>query len=145
MSRLKKMITEKPRHKSWLNAVVEAAKEEGSPLPSFTEQGMGSASTECISNGRFITFKCRLVSQVQAQIDGIEWTLWRNEDGLPIPVAAFREPLEPTNEKVVVALSIFKGWLVDGWTSDTAKAVVCKHPRATLVLTAEIPNVESVD
>ena len=43
MQRMKRMTTEKHRHRSWLRAVAEAAKEQGIPLPSFTGHAMGGA------------------------------------------------------------------------------------------------------
>lgn len=123
-------MTEFFKQQSWLKAITRVAKEQAVILPSFTGHGMGSARTVSVANGRFVTFKRRLVSAVRAEVDGVEWTLWYEQDDLPMPVAAFREPLEPTEENVRTALSLFKGWLVDGWTSDEAKAAVRSHPKA---------------
>ena len=123
------MMTENPQQQSWLRAIAHAAKEQGVSLPSFTKHGMGSArSVSC--DGRFITFKRRLVPSTQAEVDGVEWTLWTAQDQLPVPVAAFREPLEPKPENVTVALSLLKGWLVDRWSAEETQAAVKAHPRA---------------
>ena len=118
-----------PRQQSWLRALAEAAKEQGVPLPSFTGHGMGSARSVKVGDGRFITFKRRLVPAAQAEVDGVEWTLWREQDDLPVPVAAFREPMEPKPESVTTALALLKGWLVDGWTPEEAQAAVRTHHR----------------
>lgn len=91
---------------------------------------MGGARAESAADGRFITFKRRLVPAAQAEVDGVEWTLWNEQDDLPVPIAAFREPAEPNSENVKTALSLLTGWLVDGWTPDEAKAAVRTHPRA---------------
>jgi hypothetical protein len=136
------MTTENPRQQSWLSTIAEAAKEQGFSLPSFTGHGMGSARSVKLADGRFITFKRRLVPEAQAEVDGIEWTLWREQDNLPMPVAAFREPVQPRQENVTAALSLLKGWLVDGWTPDEAKAAVRKHPRAQVVEELPPPNGE---
>jgi hypothetical protein len=127
---MKKMTTESCRPQSWLRAIAEAAKEQGVLLPSFTGHAMGSAQSVPVEQGRFITFKSRLVPAAQAEVDGVEWALWYAQDELPIPVAAFREPLEPKCENVTTALAIVKGWLLDGWTPEEAKAAVRTHPRA---------------
>jgi hypothetical protein len=84
-------------------------------------------------DGRFVTFKRRLVAAPEAEIDGIEWTLWREEDHLPVAIAAFREPLDPTPQNVNRALVLIRGWLVDGWASSEAQAAVQKHPRVQAV------------
>ena len=86
--------------------------------------------------------KCKvgLAPVAQAEIDGVEWTLWRKQDDLPVPLAAFREPQQPKQENVTVALSLLEGWLVDGWTPDEAKAAVRKHPRAQIVEERLPPN-----
>lgn len=113
-----------------VDAIAEAAKEQGVALPGFTRQAMGSASSTTLVDGRFVTFKRRLVSLAHAEVDGIEWTLWREQDDHPVRVAAFREPGEAKQENIATVLSLLKGWLVDGWTPDEAKAAVSKHPRA---------------
>jgi len=128
------MMTEKPRQESWLSAITEAARQHGYALPLFTVQGMGSARSLSAAGGRFITFKRRLVRAAEAEIDGVEWTLWIELNDLPMPVAAFREPLVPKQENVAVALSLFKGWLLDGWTPEEAKAAVSRHPRCQKVV-----------
>jgi hypothetical protein len=113
-----------------LNAIAEAAKEQGQPLPPFTVHGMGSARSTKTADGRFITFKRRLVPAAQAEIDGVEWTLWCEQDDLPVAVAAFRRPLLPRPDHVAVSLSLLKGWLLDRWTPAEAKIALQKHPRA---------------
>lgn len=115
---------------SWLRAIAEAAKEQRVSLPAFTGHGMGSACSLSNAGRRFITFKRRLVPAAQTAVDGIEWALWLEQEGLPVRVAAFREPQEPNRENVKAALSLLKGWLVDGWTPEEAKAAVRAHPRA---------------
>jgi hypothetical protein len=140
---MKKMTTEHPRQQSWLKAIAQAAKEQGVSLPSFTGHAMGSARSVSVADGRFITFKRRLVPTARAEVDGVEWTLWREQDDLPVPVAAFREPLEPKQENVATALSLLKGWLVDGWTPEEAKAAVRTHPRAQPVEERPPPSRES--
>ena len=122
------MIDETQR-RSWLRAITAAAKEQALTLPPFGGHGMGTARSGSVANGRFITFKRRLVLPVRANVDGVEWTLWSEQDDLPLPIAAFREPQEPTREGVMTALALIKGWLVDGWTPDEARAAVGRHPR----------------
>lgn len=51
-------------------------------------------------------------------MDGIEWTLWLEQDDIPTPVAAFREPVEPQPEDISRALKLLKGWLLDAWTPE---------------------------
>jgi hypothetical protein len=123
-------MTENPRQQSWLRAIAAAAKAEGVSLPSFTGHAMGGARSVSVEGGRFITFKRRLVPAAQAEVDGIEWTLWLEQDDLPTPIAAFREPAEPKPENVTTALSLLKGWLAEGWTPEEAKVAVGTHPRA---------------
>jgi len=120
---------------SWTTdrSLAEAAKEQAISLPPFTGHGMGTARTLSVAGGRFVTFKHRLVQNEQAEVDGIEWTLWREQDGLPLPVAAFREPLSPNGKNVSVALALIKGWLVDGWSPDTTRQAVEAHPRKQMV------------
>jgi hypothetical protein len=141
---MKKMTTETPRQRSWLRAIAEAAREQGVSLPSFTGHAMGAARSLSVEDGRFITFKRRFLPASQAEADGIEWALWREQDNLPIPVAAFREPLEPKPENVATALRLLKGWLVDGWTPEEAKAAVTSHPRAQPVEEMPPPNGEKL-
>src|SRR5271157_345717 len=145
MQRMMRMMTEKHRHRSWLRAVAEAAKERGVPLPSFTGHAMGGARSLSAKDGRFITFKRRLVPAAQAEVDGVEWTLWREQDDLPVPVAAFRESLEPKRENVTNTLLLLKGWLVDGWTPDNAKAAVGLHPRVQPLQELPLPSGERKD
>lgn len=123
------MTPKNTRPQSWLRVLAEAAREQGVPLPSFTQHGMGSARSVKVGNGRFVTFKRRLVPASRAEVDGVEWTLWYEQDDLPVAVAAFREPLQPKPENIAVALALLKGWLVDGWTPAEAQAAVATHPR----------------
>jgi hypothetical protein len=126
---MKKMKTKSPRRPSWLKAIAEAARQQNLPLPSFTGHAMGGARTVSVADGRFVTFKRRLVPEAQAAIDGIEWGLWREQDDLPERIAAFRESLEPNQEDVSKALSLIKGWLLDGWTLAEVNVAVGTHPR----------------
>ena len=130
-------MTETFKQPSWLRAIREAAEEQGIPLPAFTANGMGTARSTNTSEGRFVTFKRRLVPTAQADLAGVEWTLWHEAGGLPQPVAAFREPRQPQPERVVAALVLLQGWLVDRWSPDVAKAAVGKHPRCLVV--ADVP------
>ena len=135
---MKKTMTEKARQKAWLSAIAEAATEQGIFLPPFTGHGMGSARSVKTGDGRFITFKRRLVPAAQAEVDGVEWTLWLEHEDRPKPIAAFREPLEPKQENVTSVLSLLKGWLIDAWTPDEAKLAVAQHPRSHAV--EEVPT-----
>jgi hypothetical protein len=125
-----KKMTDESRGLSWLRVIAEAAKEQGVALPPFGGRGMGTARSGRLADGRFITFKRRLVLPARANVDGVEWTLWSEQDDLPVPIAVFREPQEPTRENVMTALALIKGWLIDGWTPDEARAAVGTHPRA---------------
>ncbi len=122
-------MSDTTRRPSWLRAIAEAAKAQGVVLPPFTGHAMGAARSTMVEDGRFITFKRRLVPAAQAEVDGIEWTLWQEQDGLPVPVASFREGLEPKEPNIANVLAILKGWLVDGWTPDEVKTAISKHPR----------------
>lgn len=102
-------------------------------MPAFNVNGMGGARTTPDSDGRFITFKRRLVSIAQAEIDGVEWALWRMQDDLPKRVAAFREPLHPTPESIGLVITLLRGWLVDQWSPEKAQAEIGKHPRVQTV------------
>src|SRR5262245_26703143 len=92
------------RRRSWLRAVAEAAAKQHLSLPSFRGHAMGSARSASLADGRFVTIKRRLVSENQAEIDGVEWALWREQDDFPVLVAAFREPFDPKPENVADAL-----------------------------------------
>jgi hypothetical protein len=129
-------MTENLREQSWLRAIAEAAKVRGVSLPSFTGHAMGGARTARLEGGKFITFKRRMVPADRAEVEGVEWTLWCEQDDLPVAVAAFREALEPKPEDVDRVLSIFRGWFVDDWAADEAKAAVSTHPRAQPVQAA---------
>lgn len=113
---------------SWLKAIADAAREQHLALPPFTAGGMGTARSSTVGDGRFVTFKRRLVPADQAENDGVEWTLWFEKDETPVPIAAFRQPLWPKMEEVAATLFFLKGWLVDEWTQDDAKANVDRHP-----------------
>jgi hypothetical protein len=64
--------------------------------------------------------------------DGVEWTLWLEEDDLPNTIAAFREPLCPTPHRVTAILSILRGWLLDHWTVETAQQLAATHANASV-------------
>ncbi|MEX0703084.1 MAG: hypothetical protein WD069_13395 [Planctomycetales bacterium] len=107
-----------------MNAVAEAAREQNIPLPPFTGQAMGTARISAPSGARVVTFKRRLVTESQAKIDGVEWTLWMDHDEVPSLIAAFRKPAVPKPDDVRECLLLIKGWLIDQWTPDEAKAAV---------------------
>jgi len=112
---------------------VTAATELGITLPRFTGHAMGTARTEPDADGRFVTFKRRLVSEAVAANDGIEWTLWQERVDRPVLIAAFREPLIPQPEEVANALLLLRGWLLDGWSEEATKQAVARHPRGKTV------------
>jgi len=122
-----------PRQKpTWLGAVLEAASQQHIELPPFTDQGMGSVLCRGTHGGRFVSLKRRLVSASEATKTGVEWTLWSEEDEYPTPIATFREALVPTPERVACVLSALKGWLIDDWTVEQAKAAVSQPANATV-------------
>ena len=121
------------RQLSWLRAIAEAAKAQSLDLPLFTASAMGIARTAPDADGRFATFKRRLVPIEQAEFDGVEWALWRELDDLPTRIAAFREPLDPKPESIERVMAMLKGWLVDRWTPETAQAEVGKHLRSQTI------------
>lgn len=123
------MSTNEVTNRSWVGALATAAQEYGIALPPFTTQGMGGARCSG-SSGRFATLKRRLVRDAAADLDGIEWTLWQTAGGQPEAVAAFRESRRPRTETVAVVLSLLKGWLIDGWSEQTTRDAVGKHPMA---------------
>ena len=124
MPQTKKTMTEPLKYRSWLKALADAAAARQITLPAFTPRGMGTARTAPVADGRFVTFKRRLVSEAEADVDGVEWTFWREVTGLPQPVAAFREPQHPQPEGVAAILALITGWLIEGWTADDTKAAV---------------------
>src|SRR5438552_12450514 len=117
---------------SWLRSINDAARLQQVPLPPFTQAGMGSALLRGANGGRFVSFKRRLVSASDAVNNGVEWTLWLEDDDSPSTVAAFREPLVPTPDRVAAILSILRGWLIDQWTVETAEQVAASHGNARL-------------
>jgi hypothetical protein len=123
-----KTTTDRPQQQTWLGAIAEAAKHQGLELPPFDGFGMGTLRSATTASGRFVTLKRLLGPAAKAKGDGVEWALWHRPDGLPVLVAAFRDPLEPEKESIAVTLSLLKGWLVDQWTPDEAKGAVGKHP-----------------
>lgn len=123
-------MTDALKHRSWLKALAAAAAERAVPLPAFTAQGMGVARSAPVADGRFVTFKRRLVSEAEAEVDGIEWTLWHESSKSVEAVAAFRESQQPHPENVAAVLSLLSGWLVERWTADEAKAAVSTRPQA---------------
>ena len=126
MPQMKKTMTEK-RQLSWLRSISEAAKEQEVPLPPFIGHEMGHVRTESTASGRFVTIKRRFVSATEAANDGVEVTLWRTQDDLPLPIVTFREPLHPDQERIAEVLSILKRWLVDEVTLDEAISAVGKR------------------
>ena len=118
------------RQNSWLRSISQAAEAQHLSLPRITGLAMGSARTPTGSNGRFVTFKRRLVPDTQAELDGVEWGLWVDGEEMPTRIAAFRESAVPTPENVAVVLSLLRGWLVEEWTPEQAKAAVSAHPRS---------------
>ena len=125
--RVMKKMSSSTTKQSWLSAIAEIASAQKVSFPSFTGHAMGAARTATIESGRFVTFKRRLVPATQAEADGIEWTLWLEENDLPLAIAAFREPLVPDHEAVTTAFSLLKGWLIEGWTPDETREAVKTH------------------
>lgn len=117
-------INNVPRRESWLRAIAETAREANVPFPQFAGHAMGTARTEPVAGGRFVTFKRRLVSTQQAEIDGIEWALWQDRNTEPELLAYFRVPVLPTRDDVGHAFSLLKGWLVDGLTPHAMREAV---------------------
>jgi hypothetical protein len=74
--------------------------ENGSRHPELSEKVEGS---------RLVTFRRRLVPERQAEVDGVEWTLWDEQGDLPLPVAAFRVPQEPNEENVTAVFWLSQG------------------------------------
>lgn len=121
-------MTDQPRHADWLAAIEEAATLQGIGLPYFTAVGMGGVRSATTESGRFVTLKRRAIPDAEAATAGVVWTLWNELGSSPAPVAAFRESVHTTPDKVEAVLSILKGWLIDGWTPEKAKSEVGKHP-----------------
>ncbi len=117
-------MNEKSKELNWLQAIKDAAKEQSIELPQFSRQAMGIARTEPMQSGRFVTVKHRLVPRIEALRDGIQWTLWQGEDGLPDPELSFRQPLKPEEQAVKQMLHLLKGWLLDNWTLEETKAAI---------------------
>jgi hypothetical protein len=121
-------MTDQSQQQTWLSAIAEAAKLQRLELPAFDQYGMGALRSATTATGRFVTLKRVLGSAAKAKGDGVEWALWHQPDGLPVLVAAFRDPLEPEHERVALTLPLLKGWFVDQWSPDEAKGAVSKHP-----------------
>lgn len=122
-------MTEHQKSRTWLQAVAEAAREQNIVLPPLSGQAMGTARMSDATGGRVVTFKRRLVPESQAAVDGVEWTLWLDQDDVPGLIAAFRKPAVPTPEDVQECLFVIKGWLIDQWTPDEAKAAIQRRQR----------------
>jgi hypothetical protein len=128
------------RQNSWLRSISQAAEAQHLSLPRITGLAMGSGRTATGSNGRFVTFKRRLVPDAQAELDGVEWGLWIDREEMPTRIAAFRESAVPTPQNVAVVLSLLRGWLLDEWTTEQAKAAVSAHPRSQPVEQSRLPT-----
>jgi hypothetical protein len=113
--------------RSRLRAIENVATAQNVSFPRFVGHAMGTARTEPGANGRFITFKRRLVPDAQAQIDGIEWALWEEKNAEPEPIASFRAPLTPNRDDLAHAFSLPNGWLIEGWTIEETKEAVNMH------------------
>ncbi len=125
-------MTELVKKTSWLRALADAASEAQIPLPEFSDRGMGSAICRSADGGRFVSMKRRFVPANQATQAGVEWGLWCEQDDEPIPVAAFREPLSPTPERVAFMLSVLRGWLLEDWNVAQAENAAASHANATV-------------
>ncbi len=112
---------------SWLRAIENVAAAQNISFPRFVGHAMGTARTEPVANGRFVTFKRRLVSDTQAEIDGVEWALWEEKNAEPEPVVSFRAPLPPNRDDLAHAFSVLNGWLIEGWTVEETKEAVHMH------------------
>ena len=128
-----KTMNDWSQQQTWLSAIAEAATLQRLELPPFDGYGMGALRSALTASGRFVTLKRRIGGASKADGDGVEWALWHQSDDLPVPVAAFRDQLEPEQESVAATLSLLKGWLVDQWTPDEAKEAVSMHPGAQAV------------
>jgi hypothetical protein len=114
--------TDRPRLKTWPTAVAEAALQQDVQLPEIAQQGMGSVLWRSAGGDRLVSFKRRFVAPSAAEDAGVEWTLWSEGDAVPTPVVTFRLPLRPAPNGAQFIVSILKGWLLDHWTADKAKA-----------------------
>ncbi len=133
---------DRAQRRTWLSALAEAARLQQVNLPSFDGYGMGALRSATTASGRFVTLKRRLVPADKAEVEGVEWALWRQQDDRSVLVAAFREPLEPNQENVTTTLALLKGWLVDEWTPDEAKGAVGKHPRSQAIKEPPPPSTD---
>jgi len=127
--------------RTWVGAIREAAGEQHIDLPPFTNRGMGSMLCQNPDGRRAVSLKRRLVPNDEAEKAGIEWTLWSDDDGHPVPVATFREAAVPTPERVASILPVLKGWLRDAWTAAQVIDAAKHHPNAK-VLDAPLPQSE---
>lgn len=122
------MIMNEPRRNlSWLKGIDQTASEQHATLPSPTDIGMGAAVWRDERSGRAVAFKRRLVSLAEAQKDGIEWSLWWNLPDQRKTAISFREPLNPTPERLTAVFSIIREWLLEQRSFDQVKASVARH------------------
>jgi hypothetical protein len=106
---------------SWTEAFQQAAAERNIQLPPCTSPRMGNPIWRNQGGDRFVSMKRRFVSANEAATNGIEWTLWTEEDDRPLPVAAFRESVNPRPDRVEFLLTVLNGWLFEQWTSEKLK------------------------
>src|SRR5207245_8413569 len=117
-----------PQQQTWLSAIAEAAKLQHLELPPFDQYGMGALRSTTTASGRFVTLKRLLGPAAKTKGHGVEWALWHEPDDVPVVVVVLRDPLEPDKASVAVTLALLKGWLVDQWTPEVAKAAASEHP-----------------
>jgi hypothetical protein len=125
-------MTELVKKTSWLRALADAASAAQILLPEFSDCGMGSAICRIADGGRFVSMKRRFVPANQATQAGVEWGLWCDHAGESVPVAVFREPLNPTPERIAFMLSVLRGWLLDHWNVVQAENAAANHANATV-------------
>lgn len=123
-----KMIPETMGPKSWLAALGAAATAQGFAWPEFDVFAMGTARSDKTQDGRYITLKDLYSPDPTRR--GVQWSLWREGGNLPVLVAAFVTEADPTPEGVAASLPLFRGWLSEGWTPESTKEAVGKHPGA---------------
>ena len=106
---------------SWLAIVYETAADQGVRLPAATDNGMGNVTCRSANGRRFVSIKRRLVPAEEAELNGIEWTLWSDGKDISDPVVRFRESLHPTTERARFIVALMSGWLVENWPIDLAR------------------------